>query len=144
MGGTGTGTPISGLVSGGTGTPVAALGGALKVDILDVSDALTEWERPTIIKTVTETTVNFQPVEAVTSRIQNCVVQVAEKEKLNPATIDWSLEYIMVHSRKGIEMDELIEDEGRDFIVIDRGPWRGYGYTESIAVETKRPMVMVT
>ena len=114
------------------------------MNILDVSDALTECERPTVIKTITETTEDFQPADTVTARTQNCVVQVAEKEKLNPATIDWSLEYIMVHSRKGIEMDELIEDEGRDFIVIDRGSWRGYGYTESIAVETKRPMVMVT
>ena len=114
------------------------------MSILDVSDTLTEWERPTVIKTVTETTVDFQPVEAVTGRTQNCVIQVAEKEKLNPATIDWSLEYIMVHSRQGIEIDELIEYEGMDYIVIERGPWRGYGYTEVVAVETKRPLIMVT
>ena len=114
------------------------------MNILDVSDALTEWERPTVIKTVTETTEDFQPVTVVTGRSQLCVVQVADKEKLNPATIDWSLEYIMVHSRQSIEIDDLIEYEGMDYIVIERGPWRGYGYTESIAVETKRPMVMVT
>ena len=90
------------------------------MNILDVSDTLTEWERPTVIKTVTETTVDFQPVEAVTGRTQNCVIQVAEKEKLNPATIDWSLEYILIHSRSGIEMDELIEHDGRDYKVTDR------------------------
>jgi len=50
------------------------------MNVLDVSDALTEWERPTVIKTVTETTEDFQPVETVTSRTQNCVIQVAEKE----------------------------------------------------------------
>jgi hypothetical protein len=114
------------------------------MNILDVSDALTEWERPTVIKTVTETTEDFQRVETVTTRTQNCVIQVAEKEKLNPATIDWSLEYIMVHSRQGIEIDELIEYEGMDYIVIERGPWRGYGYTEVVAVETNRPLVTVT
>ena len=114
------------------------------MNILDVSDTLTEWERPTVIKTVTETTVDFQPVEAVTGRTQNCVIQVAEKEKLNPATIDWSLEYLMIHSKLLIEIDELIEYEGIDYIVLERGPWRGYGYTEVIAVETKRPLVMVT
>ena len=72
------------------------------MNVLDVSDALTEWERPTVIKTVTESTVDFQPVTVVTGRSQLCVIQVAEKEKLNPATIDWSLEYLMIHSRSGI------------------------------------------
>jgi len=114
------------------------------MSILDVSDALSEWERPTVIKTVTETTVNFEQVETVTGRTQFCVVQVADKEKINPGTIDWSLEYIMVHSRQGIEMDELIENDGRDYKVTDRGPWRGYGYTEVVAAETKRPLVVAT
>ena len=113
------------------------------MNILDISDALTEWERPTVIKTVTETTEDFQPVTVVTGRSQPCVIQVAEKEKLNPATIDWSLEYILIHSRSGIELDELIEYEGMDYIVTDRGPWRGYGYTEVVAAETKRPLVEV-
>ena len=114
------------------------------MSILDVSDALTDWERPTIIKTVTESTVDFQPVTVVTGRSQLCVVQVANKEKINPGTIDWSLEYILIHSRSGIEMDELIEHDGRDYKVTDRGPWRGYGYVEVVAAETKRPSAVVT
>jgi len=114
------------------------------MSILDVSDALTDWERPTVIKTVTESTVDFEPVTVVTGRSQLCVVQVANKEKINPGTIDWSLEYILIHSRSGIEMDELIEHDGRDYKVTDRGPWRGYGYVEVVAAETKRPSVVVT
>ena len=114
------------------------------MSILDVSDALTDWERPTIIKTVTESTVDFQPVTVVTGRSQLCVVQVADKEKINPGTIDWSLEYILIHSRSGIAVDELIEHDGRDYKVTDRGPWRGYGYTEVTAAETKRPLVQPT
>ena len=114
------------------------------MSILDVSDALTDWERPTIIKTVTESTVDFEPATVVTGRSQLCVVQVANKEKINPGTIDWSLEYILIHSRSGIEMDELIEHDGRDYKVTDRGPWRGYGYVEVVAAETKRPSVVVT
>ena len=110
------------------------------MSILDVSDALLDWEQPMIIKSVTESTVDFQPVTVVTVRSQLCVVQVANKEKLNPGTIDWALEYIMVHSRQGIEIDELIEHDGRDYKVTDRGPWRGYGYTEVVAAETKRPL----
>ena len=112
------------------------------MSILDVSDALLDWEQPMIIKSVTESTVDFQPVTVVTVRSQLCVVQVANKEKLNPGTIDWALEYIMVHSRQGIEIDELIEHDGRDYKVTDRGPWRGYGYTEVVAAETKRPLVV--
>ena len=114
------------------------------MSILDVSDALTDWEWPTVIKTVTESTVDFQPVTVVTGRSQLCVVQVANKEKINPGTIDWSLEYILIHSRSGIGMDELIEHDGRDYKVTDRGPWRGYGYVEVVAAETKRPLVGVT
>ena len=49
----------------------------------------------------------------------------------------------MIHSKSDIDIDELIEYEGMDYIVIERGPWRGYGYTEVVAVETKRPVVMV-
>ena len=113
-------------------------------NIVDVSDALIEWEQPTVIKTVTESTVDFEPATVVTGRSQLCVVQVADKEKINPGTIDWSLEYILIHSRQGIEMDELIEHDGRDYKVTDRGPWRGYGYVEVVAAETKRPSVVVT
>ena len=113
-------------------------------NIVDVSDALIEWEQPTVIKTVTESTVDFEPATVVTGRSQLCVVQVADKEKINPGTIDWSLEYILIHSRSGIGMDELIEHDGRDYKVTDRGPWRGYGYVEVVAAETKRPLVGVT
>jgi len=112
--------------------------------ILDVSEALTEWERQTTIKTVTTTTVDFVPTEAVTSRIQPCVVQVAEKEKINLATIDWSLEYLMIHSRSELNIEELVEYDGRDYVIKQKGPWRGYGYHEVVAVETKRPLVEVT
>lgn len=110
-------------------------------DILDMTDVLTEWERPRTIKNVTETTVNFEPALAVVERTQDCVVQVAEKEKLNPDTIDWSKEYILAHSKLPIEINEIIYFNDEDFIVIEKGPWRGYGYYEVIAVQTKKPVV---
>jgi hypothetical protein len=108
--------------------------------IVDVSDVLIDWEQPVLIKTVTTTTIDFEPVETVTGRMQNCVVQVAEKENLNPDTIDWSKEYLMVHSQNNISIDELIEYYDADYRVISRGPWRGYGYTEVVAEETKEPV----
>lgn len=112
--------------------------------ILDLSDALTEWERPQLIKTVTNTTVDFEPVENVTGRTQDCVVQVAIRENVNNDTLDWSLEHLLIHSKSALEIDELIEYDGRDYIVVEKGPWRGYGYFEVIATETKRPVKAVT
>lgn len=113
-------------------------------DILDMSDVLTEWERLHRIKTVTRTTVDFQPVDTVTGRDQLCVVQVASKENVNNDTLDWSLEHNLVHSKQPIDIDELIVIDGRDFKVVQKGPWRGYGYHEVIATETKRPLVAET
>lgn len=110
----------------------------------DMSGVLTAWERPVLIKTVTTTKVDFVETEAVAGRTQLCVVQVAEKERLNPDTIDWTLEYLMVHSSSQIQQGEFIEFEGADYKVIERGPWRGYGYTEVVAEETKRPLLEVT
>lgn len=109
----------------------------------DVSDALTEWEQAVLIKTVTVTTVDFEEVETITGRNQDCVIQVAEKEKLNSETIDWTLEYLMVHSKSDIEQGEYIEYKSRDYKVIERGPWDDYGYNEFVAEETKRPLLVV-
>jgi hypothetical protein len=95
------------------------------------------------IKTVTKTTVDFVETEVVTIRNQLCVVQVADKEKINSETIDWSLEYILVHSTVPVRIGEYVEFSGMDYKVVDRGPWRGYGFDEAIAEETKRPLLVV-
>jgi hypothetical protein len=108
----------------------------------DMSNVLKRWATPQLIKTISITTVDFSPVETVTGRTRDCVVQVADKEKLNPDTVDWSLEYLTIHSAEDIKLDELVEFDGRDFIVTDRAPW--FGYTEITAAETKRPIVLVT
>jgi hypothetical protein len=113
-------------------------------NILDVSEALDEWLQAVTIKTVTKATVDFEPNNTVVARSQECVVQVAEKEKLNPDTIDWSKEYIMVHSKSAIEISELVEYYSEDFIVTEKAPYRGYGFYEVIAVQTKKPVVSAT
>lgn len=103
----------------------------------NMAPVLNRWLRPVTIKTVTEDTVDFEPVQVVTPRTQQCVVQVARKEQLNADTIDWSLEYIRVHSKEGIEQGEFVEFEGIDYKVIERGRWRGYGFVTVIAEERK-------
>jgi hypothetical protein len=107
----------------------------------NMSAVLTAFERPVTVKTVTKTTVNFVTVETVTTRTQQCVVQVADKEKLNSGTIDWSLEYLLVHSAGQLQVGEYVEFNGMDYKIISRGAWSGYGYTEVICEETKRPLL---
>lgn len=103
----------------------------------NMSGVLTRWERPVTIKSVSISTVDFVPVETLTPRTQLCVVQVADKDKLNADTIDWSKEYILVHTSANIELGELVEFEGLDYKIINRSPWRGYGYIEAVGEEVK-------
>ena len=110
----------------------------------NLSGALKAWEVPYTIKTVSVTTVDFVETEVVTGRTQQCVIQPADPEKINPDTVDWSLEYILVHSRSAIGIDELIEYDGRDFRVSTRGAWGAYGFWRVIAEETNRPPKEVT
>lgn len=115
----------------------------MSLDDLDMGDVLTEWEQGVTIKNRTRQTVDFVEQDVITGRTQRCVIQVAEKEKLNPDTIDWSLEYLMVHSKDPIEQGEFIEYKARDYKVVNRGPWQDYGFTEVVAEETKRPLLVV-
>lgn len=109
-------------------------------DILDVSDALDEWLRPILIKTVTKTTIDFEEAEIVIGRTQDCMVQVAQPEQLIKMQLDISLRHIRVHSKSDINMKELVEFEGKDFRVITPSQWSGYGYVNVMAVETKEPL----
>lgn len=110
----------------------------------DMSDVLDEWAQSVLIKTVTTNKVNFIETQVVAGRNQECVVQVADKARLNPDTIDWSLAYLMVHSKDAISIGEYIEYKGEDFKVIDRNPYGDYGYNEVTAEQTKRPVLQVT
>lgn len=109
-------------------------------EILDVSDALTDWLRPVTVKTVTKTTVDFELTEVVTPRAQQCMVQVARPEELVKRDLDVTLRHILVHSESDINMGELVEFKGLDYRVIQASEWDGYGYVEVAAVETKEPL----
>jgi hypothetical protein len=109
--------------------------------ILDMSGVLAAFERLVTIKTIVRSTTDFVESVTVEGRQQKCVVQVADKSKINPATIDWNLEYLLVHTAGSLEMGELIEFNSRDYKVVQIGDWNGYGYIEVVAEETKRPLV---
>lgn len=110
----------------------------------DVSIALAEWAVPVTVKTVTQKTIDFEPANLVTARTINAVVQPAQKEKLNPDQIDWSLRYLLVHSTDALQVGEYVEYQGEDYKIIEPGDWQAYGYTEAVAEQTKQTPLVET
>ncbi len=110
----------------------------------DVSEAFDGWLSDYPIKTVTKLTVDFEEADTVAGRTIQAVVQVAQKEKLNPDQIDWSKKYLLVHSPDQINVGEYIESDGEDYKIIEPGDWQTYGYTEAVAEQTKRTLLVVT
>ena len=108
----------------------------------DMSDVLTEWSQPVKLKTVTETTVDFVPTRTVVAANILAVVQPADPEKLQVDQIDYSLEYIQVHSVTPMAIGQYIEWDGRDFKLVPfRKGYGQYGYVEVVGEETKLPLL---
>lgn len=111
---------------------------------LDMTDALIDWELPVILKTRTETTVDFEPVVVVSSQDILAVVQSANKENLTLDSLDWSKEYLLIHSRVKIETGQFIEKGGKDYKVVSPADYMDYGFCAVIAEETKLPLLVPT
>lgn len=111
----------------------------------DMSEVLTEWSQPITLKTVTETTLDFIPTTIVAATNIMAVVQPADPEKLQVDQIDFSLEYIQVHSVSPMTIGQYIEWMGRDFKLVPfRKGYGQYGYTEVVGEETKLPLLVPT
>lgn len=94
------------------------------------------------LKTVSFTTVDFEPVRDVTVNNIAACIQVADMEILNTAAIDWSREYIMAHSHMPMDFGQYIEYKGRDYKIIRSNNYYDYGYSEVVAEETKQPLLL--
>lgn len=111
----------------------------------DMSEVLTDWSQPITLKTVTETTVDFIPTTTVTVAPIMAVVQPADPEKLQVDQIDFSLEYIQVHSVSPMAIGQYVEWMGRDFKLVPfRKGYGQYGYVEVVGEETKLPLLVPT
>ena len=110
----------------------------------DMSDVLTEWEVPVKLKTVTRKTADFEAADIVVVEDRLMVVQPADKEQLNAEDIDWSLEYVEVHSKDPASVGQFVEWEGKDYKLITGGNYRLYGYHHVIGEETKKPLLIET
>ena len=107
----------------------------------DMSDTLTEWEQPVILKTVVRTTVDFEDVVVVTPEDIRAVVQVATPEQLSVLQIDISLKYRLCHSKVPISMGQYIEFQGINYKIITPSDWTDYGFSEVIGEQVKGEIV---
>lgn len=110
----------------------------------DVSDALAGWTRTLLVKTVTQTTVDFEPVVSVSGADYEAVVQPTKMTTLNKDTLDWTQKHITLHGYTGLEFGQLVEYKGKDYKVVDTQDFSDYGYFESVCQATNKPTVEVT
>jgi hypothetical protein len=110
-----------------------------------MSAVLTEWSQPVVLKTRTETTIDFVPAVIITGSDIMAVVQPADPERLKVDQIDFSLEYIQIHSVSPMAIGQYVQWDGRDFKLVPfRKGYGQYGYTEAVGEETKLPLLVVT
>jgi len=108
----------------------------------NMANTLTQWSSPYVKKTVTIITDNdFNEVESVERDDIFAIIQPAQKEKLNLESLDWSKEYVMIHTSNQLDMNEYVEYKGRDFKIVDRGDYTDYGYIELVGEETKKALL---
>lgn len=103
----------------------------------DMSGALMAWAVPVTLRTKTITTVDFEETVVNTDLPIDAVVQPADKEKLNAVQIDWSLQYLQVHSMAEISVGQYIVSGGKEYKVVTAGDYAAYGFSDVTAEEVK-------
>lgn len=110
-----------------------------------MSEVLTEWSQLIKLKTKIETTIDFVPTTTITALDIMAVVQPSDPEKLKVEQIDFSLEYIQIHSVSPMAIGQYVQWDGRDFKLVPfRKGYGQYGYTEAVGEETKLPLLVPT
>ena len=105
--------------------------------ILDMSDALDGFEQNVTFTDKSTFTVDFEEFENVTEIIIPAVIQPAQKENLNVADVDWSKEYILIHSTSQLKINYFVDWNGKQFRIFDLGNYTDYCFFEAIAEEVK-------
>lgn len=110
----------------------------------DVADALVGWKLPIMLKTVIKTTVDFEPVETVTVEQIHAVIQPTQKTRLNADTLDWSQAHITLHTTDLLQIGQVVEFQNADYEIVEVADFTMYGYCESVAQATNRPLLVTT
>ncbi len=109
--------------------------------IPNLASVVKVWAVPVLLKTVIKETVDFEPVNTVTVESIKAVVQPSTDEQLEKATIDWSKKHFTFHSVSKIELNQVIEYKGKDYIIVTDGEWDLYGFSKVVGEETKQPLL---
>jgi hypothetical protein len=64
-------------------------------------------------------------------------VQPAQKNRINPDIINWSLKYVMVHSVEEILLGEFFKHENIIYKIVEDGDFQRYGYTDALGEQVK-------
>lgn len=110
----------------------------------NLAGPIARWAAAYTVKAVTHETIDFVDEAIVVARSIRALTQVAQKNKLNPDVIDWSLRYLTVHSLDPLDNGEFLEAGGIDYKIIDNGDWQQFGYTEALAEEVKGAVLVAT
>ena len=107
------------------------------MSILDMSDALSCFLQNVTFTDKSTFTVDFEEFENVTNITIPAVIQPAQKEDLNVADVDWSKEYILIHSTQQLKINYFVTWNGKQFRIFNLGNYVDYNFFEAVAEEVK-------
>ncbi|MDR0454700.1 MAG: hypothetical protein LBH05_07820 [Deferribacteraceae bacterium] len=105
--------------------------------LLKTGNALKRFEQLVVLKKVTQTVENFEPVNSYINMPIKAVIQPANPERLNIYTVDFKLRYIKIHSISEMAVNDIIVYKNRDYILIELQDYDDYGYYEALGEEIK-------
>lgn len=112
------------------------------MNLPDVSAALLDWTQPLLLKTVTETTVRFEPVIVISGVPLEAVVQPTKKTLLNAGLLDWSRTHLTFHTEQPVNLGQFVEVKGKDYKIIEVADYSDYGYYEAVGEATNNDLII--
>lgn len=86
---------------------------------------------------------DFNKTEVLVPRTVRGVVQPANKKRLNPDIVDWSLEYMLLHtvnsntSNGVINMGDRFTHLGVTYKIVETANYSEYGYFEGVGEQIR-------
>lgn len=103
----------------------------------NLKSVISSFAVPVTLHTTIISIVNHRHQETETNTTINAVVQPQNKEQLNKDKVDYSLEYILIHSIVEIGINDSITNNGTKYKCFEKGNWRAYGFFEVVMEEVK-------
>lgn len=104
----------------------------------NMSRTVKRFGTPYTLKSVSQTVVNFRPVETETESIIKAVMQSASPTLLNVLDVDTSLRYCQVHTCDNALENDIIVINGGEYRLIKGRDYSQYGFVEFVAEEIKQ------